>query len=434
MISWHDRLIQSGMTAEQANAKQLLLQKCFAALGTDNVASVVYAPGRVEFLGKHTDYCGGRSLLCTVDRGLIVAATRGDSNTIRITETSSGESVEFSGTADLQPRSDHWSNYPMTVVRRLAQNFGTLHGTHIAIASDLPRAAGLSSSSALVVALFLLFSKLNNLPAHPSYSSNIHTLEDLSGYLGCVENGQNFKNLPGDRGVGTFGGSQDHTAILCSKPDALVQYRFAPVVHERTIPFPKDYTLAISVSGVVAEKTGAAKEKYNQISLRAAEILRRWNSATSRHDPTLAAALSSLDAEEKMTNLVRDDQELSSRLMQFIRENRFFVPNAGDALLENRLKDLGEIIASSQFAAEEMLGNQIPETIFLAHQARALGASAASAFGAGFGGSVWAMIPIGNSEKFLADWKHAYVTQFPQHSERCEFFASRPCIPAMSLL
>jgi hypothetical protein len=61
MNSWHDRLIQSGMTAEQANAKQLLLQKCFAALGTENVASVVYAPGRVEFLGKHTDYCGGRS-------------------------------------------------------------------------------------------------------------------------------------------------------------------------------------------------------------------------------------------------------------------------------------------------------------------------------------------------------------------------------------
>jgi len=39
------------------------------------------------------------------------------------------------------------------------------------------------------------------------------------------------------------------------------------------------------------------------------------------------------------------------------------------------------------------LGNQIPQTIFLAKTARQLGAVAASAFGAGFGGSVWALVP-----------------------------------------
>jgi galactokinase len=434
MNSWHDRLIQSGMTAEQANAKQLLLQKCFAALGTENVASVVYAPGRVEFLGKHTDYCGGRSLLCTVDRGLIVAATRGESNTIRITETSSGESVEFAGTTDLQPRDDHWSNYPMTVVRRLAQNFGELRGARIAIASDLPRAAGLSSSSALVVALFLLFSKLNNLPSQPSYSSNIRTLEDLSGYLGCVENGQNFKNLPGDRGVGTFGGSQDHTAILCSQPDALVQYRFAPVVHERTIPFPNDYTLAIGVSGVVAEKTGAAKEKYNQISLRAAEILRRWNSAKGRDDPTLAAASISLESSNQIFSLLADKPQLRKRFQQFLLESKDIVPTAGDALLAGNLRKLRKRVAVSQSAAERWLHNQVAETIFFASQAIKLGAIAASAFGAGFGGSAWAMVRADIADQFLTNWKHAYVTQFPQHSERCEFFSSRPCIPATTLL
>ncbi len=49
----------------------------------------------------------------------------------------------------------------------------------------------------------------------------------------------------------------------------------------------------------------------------------------------------------------------------------------------------------SQEAAERWLGNQIPETIALARLARHVGATAASAFGAGFGGSVWALVPGG---------------------------------------
>jgi galactokinase len=452
-----ERLIEAGMSAEQAAAKQILLQKCIEILGTDEISSAVFAPGRIEFLGKHTDYCGGRSLLCTVNRGLIVAATAQHRTSIRITDTSSGETVEFFPTPDLQPRNEHWSNYPMTVVRRLAQNFGSLRGANIAIASDLPRAAGLSSSSALVVAIFLILSRLNQLPSHPAYASNLHTQEDLAGYLGCVENGQNFKNLLGDLGVGTFGGSQDHTAILCSKPAALVQYRFAPVVAEDSVTFPPDYTLAIAVSGVVAEKTGSAREKYNQVSGRATEILRRWNAATSRADLTLAAALeSSPDASTRMFQLLcgvdqmvaaaaklRDTPDrfdklesecllLTLRLQQFIVESRTIVGEGRQAIADGNLSGLGDMVDTSQGCAEQMLFNQVPETIFLAAEARKLGAIAASAFGAGFGGSVWAMIPLAITDKFLNEWRNVYTRQFPQHSDDCQFFTSRPCIPAMT--
>jgi len=34
-----------------------------------------FVPGRIEFLGKHTDYAGGRSLLCAIDRGIAAVAT-----------------------------------------------------------------------------------------------------------------------------------------------------------------------------------------------------------------------------------------------------------------------------------------------------------------------------------------------------------------------
>ena len=54
--------------------------------------------------------------------------------------------------------------------------------------------------------------------------------------------------------------------------------------------------------------------------------------------------------------------------------------------------------------AERLLGNQVPETISLASTARALGAAAASAFGAGFGGSVWALVPEADAHAFASDW------------------------------
>ena len=44
--------------------------------------------------------------------------------------------------------------------------------------------------------------------------------------------------LEGDRGVGTFGGSEDHTAMLCCLPGSLSQYRFCPVRRERIVALP----------------------------------------------------------------------------------------------------------------------------------------------------------------------------------------------------
>src|SRR2546423_829610 len=129
-------------------------------------------------------------------------------------------------------------------------------------------AAGLSSSSALIIAIFLALADANNLWERAEFRRNIHSIEDLAGYLGTNENGQTFGDLVGDRGVGTFGGSQDHTAILGGEPGRLKVYKYCPVKLEQTIDLPRDWIFAIASSGVVAEKTGAAMEKYNCASQR----------------------------------------------------------------------------------------------------------------------------------------------------------------------
>ena len=96
--------------------------------------------------------------------------------------------------------------------------------------------------------------------------------------------------------------------------------------------------------------------------------------------------------------------------------------NAGrtDAVLD----EFGRLVDASQRAAERLLGNQIPQTSYLAAAAREHGAVAASAFGAGFGGGVWAMVERDQAAGFLAVWEKAYRGKFSQHADAASFFTT----------
>ena len=80
----------------------------------------------------------------------------------------------------------------------------------------------------------------------------------------------------------------------------------------------------------------------------------------------------------------------------------------------------------SQQGAEAGLENQVPETIALARAARALGAAAASAFGAGFGGSVWAMVEAGDATRFGREWLARYARDFPIAARKAEVIVTQP--------
>ncbi|MEO7102522.1 MAG: galactokinase family protein [Gemmatimonadaceae bacterium] len=410
-----------------------------------------WVPGRIEVLGKHTDYGGGRSLLCAVERGICVVAaaqtdqsfpSRRESPTlVRVTDAGSGTSCEFELRSDIAPAPGHWSNYPITVARRIALNFsGPMRGANIIFESDLPHAAGVSSSSALVVSIFLALSAVNDLPSRPEYRENIVSPEDLGGYLGCVENGLDFKALHGNVGVGTFGGSEDQTAILCSRPNTLVQYSFCPVKFERAIQLPAGCCFVIASSGVTAAKTGAALERYNRVSRRLTAGLEAWRTATGRGDVSMGAAIaSSPDARDLIREILSavsdagySPQSLVERFDQFVAESNEIIPAAGDALERGELDEFGRLVALSQRGAERALENQIPETLLLVAQATGLGAIATSAFGAGFGGSVWALINS-SPEDFRDQWKTQYTAAFPGRASQAEFFVTRAGPAALQL-
>jgi galactokinase len=394
-----------------------------------------FVPGRLEVLGKHTDYAGGRSLLCAVERGICFAVAPRADGRLRVVDAARRREAAFTIAPDLAPAPGHWSNYPITVARRLARDFGgALAGAEIAFASDLPSAAGMSSSSALVVGFFTALADVNDLERRPEYVANIKATEDLAGYLGTVENGRSFGSLEGDRGVGTAGGSEDHTAILCCRAEQLSQYAFCPIRHERSVRLPPAWVFAVGVSGVAADKSAAARDAYNRASRAADVMLQAWRAATGRTDPCLAEAVaSSPDAPERMRKVVRDaaaapypPRALLDRLEQFLAESTEIVPEAGDCLARGDVEGIGLLVDRSQRMAERLLGNQVPETVALTRSARGLGAAAASAFGAGFGGAVWALVEKRRADDFLGRWAESYRSAFPARAPQAEFFLTRP--------
>ncbi len=437
MLPGFPGLVAAGMSADEAARKAEAFERCARLLDGSRADDVlqVFVPGRIEVLGKHTDYAGGRSLLCAVERGFSLAARPRPDSVVTVTAADTGEAFMCRIDPALEPRVGHWSNYPATVVRRIAFNFpGAGTGADVVFSSDLPPAAGMSSSSALMIGVLAAIATVNRLTECPEYRSAIEGPLDLAGYAATIENGRTFRTLPGDRGVGTFGGSEDHTAILSCQAGRLARYAFAPVRFEGDVALPDPWVFVVASSGIVAEKTGAARELYNRASRLAGDVLQAWNRVTGRADQTLEGAVTSApDAREHLLEVLAavhdgewDNRTLVNRARQFCLESLDLVPGAMAALAGGDVAAFGEMVDRSQQAAEEWLGNQVPETVFLSASARACGAVAASAFGAGFGGSVWAMVRKTDAPAFAEAWAAMYRAQFPDAATRAVFVPTRP--------
>ncbi|MCP4376595.1 MAG: galactokinase [bacterium] len=434
-----DRLVECGLNALPAASKAHQFARAARTLLDDGISGdtavgALYVPGRIEVLGKHTDYCAGHSLVAAAERGICFVVVPRDDAVIRALAVDLDDACEFALSSDITPAVGHWSNYPMTVARRVAQNFpGDLRGATIAYCGDLPPDAGMSSSSAVLTGSFLLISRVNNLESRSEYRDNIQGRESLAAYLGAVENGSDFGSLAGLSGVGTFGGSEDHTAILNAVPGSLRRYSYCPVKRHETLPLDDQYTFVIACSGVVAPKTGSALEKYNRMSRRAKVVLELWRTQTGRDDAYLSCAISnSPDSVDSFTGVLSGGSgdltgaELLSRFEHFRAENYEIIPAACKALSCGNMSEFGRHVDRSQELADTLLGSQVPQTVFLARTAREIGAVAASSFGAGFGGAVWALARRDEADAFAEQWSARYAEAFPTESKGASFFTTDP--------
>jgi N-acetylgalactosamine kinase len=257
--------------AERVGAYLRLLDHAAEVLGPDELVFIVRSPGRVNVMGRHIDHQGGNCNLITFGcETLMVARPRPDDR-VRVCnldharfgerEFSIGELV-----ADLPwddwlslvnsekvSRMVHnyggdWSQYVTAAVLRLQKKFNhvKLRGMDLVVGGNIPMAAGLSSSSSLVVGAAEATIAVNDLDTFPAQ------LIDLCG--------------EGDWFVGRQGRTADHAAVMLGQKGKVIKVTFFDFAVQDRVPFPPDHVLAVCDSGVRAEGARATNQFNHRIA------------------------------------------------------------------------------------------------------------------------------------------------------------------------
>lgn len=106
------------------------------------------APGRVNLIGEHIDYCDGFVLPLAIERYLVVAAKPNGTNQVRIQSEGQPEAI-ISLDEEMTVSEPKWANYIRGVIHGFQQRGHTIPGFDACFVSSVPSGGGLSSSAAL---------------------------------------------------------------------------------------------------------------------------------------------------------------------------------------------------------------------------------------------------------------------------------------------
>lgn len=256
------------LIAKRVQAFLAILDYADHLLGQGEQVLLVRSPGRVNVMGRHVDHQGGNCNLMTIGyETLMVVHPRLDDQVhlYNLDEDQFPERhfsigdllgdlpwddwlslVNSAKVSDMVLCAEgDWAQYIKAAVLRLQKKFSThrLRGADLIVSGNVPIAAGLSSSSTLVVAAAEAMVAINGLDTFPSQ------FVDLCG--------------EGEWFVGTRGGSADHAAIKLGQKGKVVKVTFFDFAVQDIVPFPENYVLAVCDSGVKAQKTTSARDQFN---------------------------------------------------------------------------------------------------------------------------------------------------------------------------
>lgn len=254
---------------ERRKAYLDVLDKYVRVYGKNGPVILARSPGRVNLMGRHVEHRGGYTNYMTINHEMILAAGVREDDVINIHNVdarqfrprsfSIGNEISYlpwdewlnmidSETVRRMIHSSQgdWSNYFKAAALRLQENCRDrlLYGFNGVLSGQIPLAAGLSSSSAVVVSAAEALTFINGLSLVPK------EFVDLCG--------------EGEWFVGTRGGSGDHAAMKFGERGNVIHMGFHEVRIEDIIPFPKDYRLLILHSYQYAKKSTGAMQKFNE--------------------------------------------------------------------------------------------------------------------------------------------------------------------------
>ncbi|KAF4727352.1 galactokinase [Perkinsus olseni] len=218
---------------------------------------VVRSPGRVNLIGEHIDYNGFGVLPCAIERYTFIAAGLSEEGTSDLLSLRHMDEKEFTpkvitALPDATPIPvHHWTNYVLAAYLGLREKLGaealpTGRCIRMVVTGNLPRAAGVSSSSSLVVAAALAILGVFGI-------EDKLTRLQLAGVCAACE-----------RFVGTAGGGMDQAAILLSRRGAATHITFTPVLKAEPVPLPQGSQFIVANSLVSSAKAETAPFRYNK--------------------------------------------------------------------------------------------------------------------------------------------------------------------------
>lgn len=330
-----------------------------------------FAPGRVNLIGEHVDYHGLPVLPMALEQGVrLDFATRDDDRVILENEHPEFEGRSFSLGADLQlgPAGD-WGNYVMAAAAAAVREYGVETGIQGTVASNLPTAAGLSSSAALVVAT-----------ANALLAAAGRSVPELDLARTMAE---------GERFVGTEGGGMDQAASLAGRRGFALHIRFDPLRVD-PVDFPTGWGVLIAHSGISAEKSGAARDAYNTRRRDTARALAAAADALGLPGARVPELLEARDPAEVLEVLAAMGTDGARWAVHTVTENGR-VEAALNALRTRDLPALGAVLNGSHESLRDVYGVSHPALDRLVAVAREAGAAGARLTGAGFGGCMLAV-------------------------------------------
>ncbi len=253
---------------ERRQAFRATLLRFAAEFGDDRHAIIVRSPGRINVMGRHIDYQGGCCNLMAVNQEVVMIVSPRDDDRIEVRNVAPDQFPDASISVGrlvsqlnwddwlscinceelerhLRQSAGQWSIYIEAAILRVQMAFRDrlLQGMDIVVHGNIPVAAGMSSSSALVVSTAEAATALHGLEVTPSQFVNF-----------CGE---------GEWFVGTRGGSADHAAMKYGAKGTINHVKFHDFELLQQIQFPETHRMVVCNSFMQAKKAAGAKLAFN---------------------------------------------------------------------------------------------------------------------------------------------------------------------------
>ncbi len=329
------------------------------------------APGRANLMGEHTDYNDGYVLPFALSQSVTAAAARQAGRRLTLCsrqEPAAAVEVDLDGLAPGQVTG--WAAYPAGVAWALEAAGHRVPGARIAIDSDVPAGAGLSSSAALECATALALTELGELTIPRT---------DLVALARQAEN----------EFVGVPSGIMDQSAsLLCQAGHALLlDCRSLEVAQ---VPFEPAAAGASLLLINTRAKHHLSDGEYGERRAECEEAARRLGIPSLRDltDPGDTDRLTDPVLRRRARHVVADNQ----RVLEVVALLRAPAGPSGQHRA-GTYRDIGRLLAQAHASLRDDFEVSWPEADATVEAALAAGACGARMIGGGFGGSVLALVP-----------------------------------------